>query len=76
MKGAEWTSSPVRFIGVAQVKELAKGWDALPARYQMVVATSLAFVICNMDKVSLKPDAASWTCASESQDRRCVCLMS
>jgi hypothetical protein len=35
------------------VKELAKGWDALPARYQMVVATSLAFVICNMDKVGL-----------------------
>ena len=34
-----------------QVKELAKGWGALPARYQMVVATSLAFVLCNMDKV-------------------------
>jgi hypothetical protein len=39
--------------GAGQVKELAKGWGALPARYQMVVATSLAFVLCNMDKVSL-----------------------
>ena len=29
-----------------------KGWAALPARYQMVVATSVAFIICNMDKVS------------------------
>ena len=38
-------------MALFQVKELAKGWGALPARYQMVVATSLAFVLCNMDKV-------------------------
>lgn len=36
-----------------EVKELTKGWGALPARYQMVVATSAAFVICNMDKVNI-----------------------
>lgn len=26
-------------------------WDALPSAYKLVFATSLAFVICNMDKV-------------------------
>lgn len=35
-----------------KVEKLAEGWGALPARYQMVVATSVAFVICNMDKAS------------------------
>lgn len=29
-------------------------WAALPGRYKLVVATSLAFVICNMDKVNIR----------------------
>ena len=28
-------------------------WQALPARYRLVVAMSLCFVICNMDKVNI-----------------------
>ena len=30
---------------------LLERWDALPSAYKVVFATSLAFVICNMDKV-------------------------
>lgn len=28
-------------------------WDALPGRYKTVFATSIAFIICNMDKVNI-----------------------
>ncbi|KAK9804238.1 hypothetical protein WJX72_002847 [[Myrmecia] bisecta] len=30
-----------------------KRWQELPARYKIVFATSMAFVICNMDKVNI-----------------------
>jgi ACS family sodium-dependent inorganic phosphate cotransporter len=33
--------------------DVAGRWQALPARYKVVAATSLAFVICNMDKVNI-----------------------
>ncbi|EIE18552.1 MFS general substrate transporter, partial [Coccomyxa subellipsoidea C-169] len=32
---------------------LVDRWDFLPARWKVVAATSLAFVICNMDKVNI-----------------------
>ncbi|GMH45561.1 hypothetical protein BSKO_13518 [Bryopsis sp. KO-2023] len=35
------------------LSELGRRWERLPARYRLVVATSLAFVICNMDKVNM-----------------------
>lgn len=28
-------------------------WDAIPAKYRVVFATSLSFVLCNMDKVNM-----------------------
>lgn len=37
----------------ARTRELGTWWEGLPARYRIVGATSLAFVICNMDKVNM-----------------------
>jgi ACS family sodium-dependent inorganic phosphate cotransporter len=33
--------------------QLSEKWDALPGRYKTVFATSIAFIICNMDKVNI-----------------------
>lgn len=33
--------------------EASSVWDRVPYRYKVIVTTSLAFVICNMDKVNL-----------------------
>ena len=51
---AAQSADEVDYLGedAVKVEKVAKGWGALPARYQMVVATSAAFVICNMDKAS------------------------
>lgn len=33
--------------------DVSLSWGALPARWQLVLATSLSFVVCNMDKVNM-----------------------
>lgn len=35
------------------ISDVTSQWDQLPARYKVVFATSVAFVICNMDKVNM-----------------------
>ena len=45
----EGAGTPGAALGAA----LASPWAALPARYKLVAATSLSFVICNMDKVNI-----------------------
>lgn len=34
-------------------KLFGRHWDELPAKYKLVFATSMAFVLCNMDKVNI-----------------------
>lgn len=34
-------------------KLFGRHWDDLPAKYKLVFATSMAFVLCNMDKVNI-----------------------
>lgn len=36
-------------------------WKNLPQRYTLIGTTSLAFVICNMDKVSVRSSAPTWS---------------
>lgn len=47
--------SPAKRAGAlqARTREVETWWEGLPARYRIVGATSLAFVICNMDKVNM-----------------------
>lgn len=40
---------------VAALATLQGQWAELPAQYKLVFATSLSFVICNMDKVGAPP---------------------
>ncbi|KAK9791572.1 hypothetical protein WJX73_008883 [Symbiochloris irregularis] len=59
MRGSEEASSAPQEVEVsaaqypAWLQRLVSKWENLPARHQFVVATSLAFVVCNMDKVNI-----------------------
>lgn len=58
LTGVEETHSPSEAgapsaASPAWLRKLTSTWDDLPARYKMVFATSMAFVVCNMDKVNI-----------------------
>lgn len=51
---AELSTAVASNPAVQQYQQLVdKYWDSLPARYKIVAAASLSFVICNMDKVNM-----------------------
>lgn len=37
----------------SKATDASSAWDKIPRRYKLILTTSLAFVICNMDKVNL-----------------------
>lgn len=51
--GAVSPSAAETSENITDPAQALRGWSALPARYQMVVSMSAAFVICNMDKVNI-----------------------
>lgn len=64
LTGVEETHSPSEAgapsaASPAWLRKLTSTWDDLPARYKMVFATSMAFVVCNMVRARSFPTADS-----------------
>lgn len=50
---ADQSSSEGKLAHVSNIGELGSFWENIPERYKLIGTTSLAFVICNMDKVAI-----------------------